>query len=1175
MMNSINLPRLLSKRVVLLLLCILFCGMMAQSASTIYLYPGESYTIQPPSPTSGNGYISNVVIPESTDFLEITKNYDYSVTIKPLTYFVSVTIPMIFIETYRGTYDGNLHTLQHNKEYDLYIKVPKFIQDEKTVTIKVGESKELTFKTEPADLPTPYVEWGTVLGFSMGIEVSNKGVVTGKYETSSAKVVALPYGDQRFAMIWNINVITIKPETVSLPKTETVKYGETITLQPTFTPSDASAKLTWNSSEESIATVDSNGKVTPKKTGKTTITVKTDNDLSASCEVTVEKGDVTLNCDTESGLYAKGTKVSLKATRSDAEIYFTLDGSTPTSSSNRYTSPIAINENLTLKAIAMGSEYNPSSVVTRQYEVTALKMVSVFPEKTSESKNAVPRVKFSDPVLVGDNFDGIKLFTGKDLEIQGDAIIIDGELYYVPDNSLSIGEYKLHLPEFALKTIDGEKNIKKDLSFNIVQSNSSPKIVDVATDRSVHFVITDNGSLWGWGDNWHYGLCMESTKYYDTPIKVLDEVSSISTGYHRAMAVKKDGSLWAWGNNVDGYLGDGTKVDKNKPFKLADDVSLSHNSTDEYSRNSFFIKKNGGLWGWGSNYSGQLGDGTTEDKTTPIMIMSNVKQVSSSDGYTMVIKNDDSLWGCGNNSWGQQGYENKDRYNRTHTSFEKVMDGVKQVSTGDCHTLILKNNGSLWVCGRNDEGQFGNGGTSEEECFTPQKCMDNVAFIAAKEYRSFAIKKDGSLWAWGKNDGNKLGNGTRWDDSYKPVKIMDNVVKLSPGDRTLALKSDGSVWAWGAGYGATPIALSNDMFMEETIEYIDVKNKVEALAIGEKALIQIECYPEGSDYKRISFDSSNELIASVSSRGIITAKEVGTTTITVTVDDKFTATCTITVVDDYEIRVNSSTHGTVTSSVSKAKQGETVTLTVKPDNGYMLESLDILDANGVPVEYQRNGETVTFVMPASAVTVSATFIDAALAVRTSAAGYATFYDSGWAVTLPSGLQAQVVTGISNGKLRYETLTGGVVPKDVVVMLTADQKRAADYTLTRTESTATYSGTNLLKGSDEATTTTGKGYHYKLTYGSAGSSLSNVFGWYWGAQNGGAFQIDGHKAWLVVPRSAGARSFSVDGDALGINEDAMILHPTEQTDIFDLQGRRVSQPTKKGLYIKNGKKIVNK
>jgi len=194
-------------------------------------------------------------------------------------------------------------------------------------------------------------------------------------------------------------------------------------------------------------------------------------------------------------------------------------------------------------------------------------------------------------------------------------------------------------------------------------------------------------------------------------------------------------------------------------------------------------------------------------------------------------------------------------------------------------------------------------------------------------------------------------------------------------------------------------------------------------------------------------------------------------------------------------------------------------------------------------------------------------------VSISRAGYATFYDSRSAYSLPNGLNAQVVSGASNNKLTYQTLSNGVVPAGTAVMLVSDSKNSGTYTLTASDNEETYNGNNLLRGSDEATTTSGDGYHYKLSYGHSGSNLSSAFGWYWGAQNGGAFQIDGHKAWLVVPKSAvSTRGFTIDGETTGIE---MIDSDNAEAVYYDLQGRRISRPTSKGVYIKNGKKITVK
>ena len=206
--------------------------------------------------------------------------------------------------------------------------------------------------------------------------------------------------------------------------------------------------------------------------------------------------------------------------------------------------------------------------------------------------------------------------------------------------------------------------------------------------------------------------------------------------------------------------------------------------------------------------------------------------------------------------------------------------------------------------------------------------------------------------------------------------------------------------------------------------------------------------------------------------------------------------------------------------------------------------------------------------------------DEGTTVKTSAEGYATFFDSQSAYTLPTGLQAQIVTGVTEGKLNFQTLTDGVIPQNTAVMLYSGKQASQTFTLEKTESQATYSGTNLLRGSDEATTTTADGdcYFYKLTFGSAGSSLENTFGWFWGAANGGAFQIEGHKAWLAVPKSAGVRYF-INDDTNGIKEIGQ-LDNLQSDDWYDLSGRKIvngqssNRQIKKGIYVKNGKKFVN-
>ena len=222
-------------------------------------------------------------------------------------------------------------------------------------------------------------------------------------------------------------------------------------------------------------------------------------------------------------------------------------------------------------------------------------------------------------------------------------------------------------------------------------------------------------------------------------------------------------------------------------------------------------------------------------------------------------------------------------------------------------------------------------------------------------------------------------------------------------------------------------------------------------------------------------------------------------------------------------------------------------------------------------------------MPAEEVRVFGTFtmdINPTLDIEISNAGYATFFDSKYSYIIPEGLSAQVVTNVSNNKLIYKTIADGsasdIVPKGTAVMLASAGKQSGTFTLTLTENSSTYSGTNLLHGSDEETMTTGDGLHYKLSYGKTGTAWDNVFGWYWGAQNGAPFLIEGHKAWLVIPHAPKTRAYSgytIEGDATDITD--ILFDGEEHAIYYDMQGRRIGTPTNRGIYIKNGKKVVIK
>ncbi|MCL1859732.1 MAG: hypothetical protein FWF92_10945 [Oscillospiraceae bacterium] len=194
--------------------------------------------------------------------------------------------------------------------------------------------------------------------------------------------------------------------------------------------------------------------------------------------------------------------------------------------------------------------------------------------------------------------------------------------------------------------------------------------------------IKNDGSLWAWGNN-NFGSLGDGTigtnESKSTPVKIMDDVIAISAGGQNngdhSFAIKSDGSLWAWGNNSYGQLGNGEIKDYNPtPVKIMDGV-MAISAGDLHS---FAIKNDGSLWGWGNNSGGRLGDGTftipdkeNNDKTTPIKIMDDVTAISAGP-HSLAIKNDGSLWVWGINMYGSLG----DGTDEDRETPVKIMDGM-------------------------------------------------------------------------------------------------------------------------------------------------------------------------------------------------------------------------------------------------------------------------------------------------------------------------------------------------------------------------------------------------------------------------------------------------------------------------------------------------------------------
>ena len=100
------------------------------------------------------------------------------------------------------------------------------------------------------------------------------------------------------------------------------------------------------------------------------------------------------------------------------------------------------------------------------------------------------------------------------------------------------------------------------------------------------------------------------------------------------------GGLWTWGNNENGELGDGTVVNKSSPIQVGSLTNWSNIAAGHYHTTA--IKSDGTLWTWGYNAYGQLGDGTIVNKQSPIQVgnLTNWSNIEVGYYHNVAIKSD-------------------------------------------------------------------------------------------------------------------------------------------------------------------------------------------------------------------------------------------------------------------------------------------------------------------------------------------------------------------------------------------------------------------------------------------------------------------------------------------------------------------------------------------------------
>jgi len=395
--------------------------------------------------------------------------------------------------------------------------------------------------------------------------------------------------------------------------------------------------------------------------------------------------------------------------------------------------------------------------------------------------------------------------------------IIDYTIQISNDNGVSWSNVSTNTVSNSINIASPTVAIGPSYVFRVAARNS---IGLGAYTNSSSIIIYPQGSLLSWGDNSNSNLGdgFRTNRSLPAPLGISWSQIFLGGGLsdETIIALTTDGKLYGWGNNANGLTGIGSVSGTTfSPTR----IGSASNWTQVFIGDShaLAINSNGELWGWGSNWAGQLGNGSTSTSATPMRIGTASNWVKASVGTTVsaAINSIGELWVAGTGFFGT-GADNP----VVIPTFTKItpptgITGWSDVTIGgllggtskyyDNFIVAISTDGKLFAAGVNSYGQTGLGLNNNlvTTSFTRIGSSSNWVRAVSRSYANhvLAVNSAGQLWAWGRNDNRQLGDGTT-NVRATPIQVgsssnwLPNFIVTSIYS-SMAINSLGELYGWG------------------------------------------------------------------------------------------------------------------------------------------------------------------------------------------------------------------------------------------------------------------------------------------------------------------------------------------------------------------------------------------
>jgi alpha-tubulin suppressor-like RCC1 family protein len=526
---------------------------------------------------------------------------------------------------------------------------------------------------------------------------------------------------------------------------------------------------------------------------------------------------VTPELSPSTGSYGSAQSVALSTTTSGATIRYTTDGSEPTESSTAYSSAVTVDSTQTVKAVAFKTGWSPSDSGFGSYWISAGTVATptlapspdtydtpqlVTLTTTTASASIRYTLDGSDPTATSPLY-GYPFVVSTTTTVKARA--------FKPGYTASAvgsGAYDLDAdgvvetpavsPGGGQFTTNQSVTITGPTGATLRYTTTGVDPTETDTTITSGNSVTVDRSLVLKVRAWDTGLAPSAVRRADYVL-----TGAVAAGSYHSLALQTNGTLWGWGNNPSGQIGDGTTTPRSTPVQvLTGGVAAAAGS-----QHSLAVKADGTVWSWGSPADGRLGPGEHTSPYEPAHVddtadeLVDIVAVAAGAGHSLALREDGTVWAWGLNTSGQLG----DGTTTSRETPEQVLglSGVTAIAAAGDISLAIGSDGAnagvVWAWGANSAGQLGEGSTLTRLEPVMVGGLSDVRQIAAGSNWAMALAADGRLWAWGNNTYGQLGDAFLTTSSTPvPVLPLTDVVTIAAGaSHALAVTADGRLWAWG------------------------------------------------------------------------------------------------------------------------------------------------------------------------------------------------------------------------------------------------------------------------------------------------------------------------------------------------------------------------------------------